>query len=96
MENISKQIRKEKKVEVRLNNEKRRKTKVADSIEFVRVLDQYETLKVEVKGIRKYDTFESMYENSPFEDFDSEGWTMKEMIKALMISTHDKRKIGEL
>jgi ASC-1-like (ASCH) protein len=69
-----------KKVEVRLNDEKRRKIKVGDTIEFIKVPQQDETLKVQVTGIRKYETFKEMYENIPFKDFDCEGWTMKEMI----------------
>lgn len=52
----------EKKVEVRLNDEKRRKIKIGDMIEFIKVPQQDETLKVQVTGIRKYDTFKEMYE----------------------------------
>lgn len=69
-----------KKVEVRLNDEKRRKIKVGDTIEFIKVPQQDETLKVQVTGVIKYDTFKEMYEDIPFIDFDCEGWTMKEMI----------------
>lgn len=69
-----------KKVEVRLNDEKRRKIKVGDMIEFIKVPQQDETLKVQVTGIRQYDTFKEMYENIPFKDFNCEGWTIKEMI----------------
>ena len=69
-----------KKVEVRLNDEKRRKIKVGDMIEFIKVPQQDETLKVQVTEIRQYDTFKEMYENISFKDFNCEGWTMKEMI----------------
>lgn len=70
----------EKKVEVRLNDERRRKINVGDMIEFIKVPQQDEILKVHVTGIRKYDTFKKMYEDIPFKDFDCEGWTLNEMI----------------
>ncbi|MEW9503157.1 ASCH domain-containing protein [Jeotgalibacillus marinus] len=69
-----------KKVEVRLNDEKRRKIKVGDTIEFIKVHEQDDTLQVQVTQLRSYDTFQAMYEDIPFKDFDCEGWTMKEMI----------------
>lgn len=69
-----------KKVEVRLNDENRRKIQVGDRIEFIKVPEQDETLTVQVTEIRKYDTFQEMYEAIPFKDFDCEGWTMQEMI----------------
>ncbi|MBT2694640.1 ASCH domain-containing protein [Bacillus sp. ISL-55] len=69
-----------KKVEVRLNDEKRRKIKIGDTIEFIKVPEQDETMKVQVTDIKIYDTFQSMYEDIPLQDFDCEGWSMKEMI----------------
>lgn len=69
-----------KKVEVRLNDTKRRTIKVGDLIEFINVADQYEILTVEVTELKNYDTFKEMYQDIPFKDFDCEGWTMKEMI----------------
>ncbi|MFA9559454.1 ASCH domain-containing protein [Evansella sp. AB-rgal1] len=69
-----------KKVEVRLNDEKRRKIEVGDSIKFIKVPEQDETLQVQVSDLKIYDTFEAMYEEIPFQDFDCEGWTMQEMI----------------
>lgn len=70
----------QKTVEVRLNDEKRRKIKVGDTIEFIKVPEQNETLQVKVKELRTYDTFQAMFENIRFKDFDCEGWTMKEML----------------
>ncbi|MFD2211892.1 ASCH domain-containing protein [Virgibacillus halophilus] len=67
-------------VEVRLNDEKRRKIKVGDAIEFIKVPQQDEFLKVQVIDLKSYDTFEAMYNDIPPEDFDCEGWTIKEMI----------------
>lgn len=70
-----------KKVEVRLNDTKRRKMNVGDLIEFMNVHDQNETLTIEVTELRKYNTFKEMYQKIPFKDFDCEDWTMKEMLE---------------
>lgn len=67
-------------IEVRLNDEKRRKIKVGDAIEFVKVPQQDEFLKVQVIDLKSYDTFEAMYNVIPLKDFDCEDWTLKEMI----------------
>nr|WP_285851446.1 ASCH domain-containing protein [Sporosarcina aquimarina] len=67
-------------VEVRLNDEKRRKIKVGDLIEFLKVPQQDEILRVQVLDLRSYDTFEKMYNDIPLKDFDCECWTMKQMI----------------
>lgn len=71
----------EKKVEVRLNDAKRRQIKVGDLIEFTSVSNQKHTLTVKVTELRKYSTFKEMYQSIPFKDFDCAGWTMDEMIK---------------
>jgi ASC-1-like (ASCH) protein len=70
-----------KRVEVRLNDEKRRKIKTGDTIEFIKVPEQDKTLLVKVTELRTYDTFQSMYEDIPFEEFGCAGWTMKEMLE---------------
>lgn len=80
-ENFNSIIEGKKKVEVRLYDEKRRKIKVGDTIEFIKVPDQDETLKVEVTELRSFETFQLMYESIPFEMFGCEGWSMKEMVE---------------
>jgi ASC-1-like (ASCH) protein len=83
----------EKKVEVRLNDEKRRKIKVGDIIEFVKVPKKNETLRVQVTELRRYDTFKEMYEDIPFHDFDCEGWTLEEMVNGTYeIYTQEQEK----
>lgn len=69
-------------VEVRLNDEKRRKIKIRDTIEFIKVPEENEVLKIEVLELRNYDTFKELYEDIPFKDFGCEGWTMEEMLEA--------------
>lgn len=68
-------------VEVRLNDEKRRKIRIGDTLEFIKVPEQDETIKVQVTNLKTYNTFQAMYEDIPFQDFDCEGWSMKEMIE---------------
>ncbi|SCZ11785.1 ASCH domain-containing protein [Alkaliphilus peptidifermentans] len=82
-----------KKVEVRLNDEKRRKINVGDTIEFINASDLNEILKVQVVELRKFVTFKDMYESIPFKDFGCEGWTIKEMLeKTYEIYTLEQEK----
>ncbi|OKO88395.1 hypothetical protein BRO54_3662 [Geobacillus proteiniphilus] len=67
---------------MRLNDEKRRKIKIGDTIEFIKVPEENEVLKIEVLELRNYDTFKELYEDIPFKDFGCEGWTMEEMLEA--------------
>ncbi|MFL2106348.1 ASCH domain-containing protein [Desemzia sp. FAM 23991] len=81
---------------MRLNDEKRRLIKVWDTIEFIKVPEQDETLEVKVKELRMYDTFKEMYEDIPFKDFDCKNWTMAEMIDGTYeIYTLEQEKNGE-
>jgi ASC-1-like (ASCH) protein len=76
-----------------LNDEKRRKIKIGDTIEFIKVPEQDETLKVQVTDLRKYESFLAMYDDIPFQDFDCAGWTMKEMIEGTYaIYTQEQEK----
>lgn len=70
-----------KKIEVRLFDEKRRKIKVSDKIEFIKVPELDEQLQVTVTDLMKYDSFQEMYEDIPFEEFGTKGWTLEEMLK---------------
>jgi ASC-1-like (ASCH) protein len=80
-------------VEVRLNDEKRRKLNIGDKIEFVKVPDENDTLTVEVTGLRKYNTFKEMYEAIPPKDFDAVGGSIEEMVdRTYKIYTPEKEK----
>ncbi|KQL50386.1 hypothetical protein AN964_22220 [Heyndrickxia shackletonii] len=87
-----------KKVEVRLNDEKRRKIKIGDTIKFIKVPEQDETLQVQVTELRTYNTFKEMYESIPFEDFDCEGWSMEEMVNGTydIYTPEQEREWGSL
>jgi ASC-1-like (ASCH) protein len=68
--------------EVRLNDEKRRKIQVGDVIEFTKVSEMDEKIKVKVLELRRYPSFEEMYKDIPFSLFDCDGWTLEEMINS--------------
>lgn len=85
-------------VEVRLNDEKRRGIKVGDTIEFIKIPERNETLNVQVTSLRSYVTFEAMYKEIPFKEFDCEGWTIEEMIDGTyeIYSPEQEKKLGTL
>lgn len=60
-------------VEVRLNDKKRRKISIGDSIKFTKVPENNETLTVEVVELIEFPTFKEMYESIPASDFDTVG-----------------------
>ncbi|MDG5786182.1 ASCH domain-containing protein [Evansella sp. AB-P1] len=73
-------IDRKKTVECRLNDEKRRKIRVGDTIEFIMVPEKDDTLLVKVIELRTYESFKDMYRDIPFKDFGCEGLTMEEMV----------------
>ncbi len=75
----------QKTIEIRLNDAKRRKVMVGDTIEFTKLPDQDEFLKVIVKDLRNYKTFKEMYEDLPPSIMGCEGWSLQE----LMDGTYD-------
>ena len=54
-----------KRIEIRLNDEKRRQIKIGDTIKFLKEPELTESFKVKVIDLLRYDTFEDM-----FKDFD--------------------------
>ncbi|MDO3410936.1 ASCH domain-containing protein [Saccharibacillus sp. CPCC 101409] len=69
-----------KKVEVRLNDERRRAIGVGDTIRFECLPGRQRAVEVTVEALYKHGTFEELYRAMPFSDFDCEGWTMQEMV----------------
>ena len=55
----------EKTIELRLNDEKRRKIKIGDEITFVNTENSLKTILVEVIGIYKFKSFKELYANLP-------------------------------
>ena len=54
-----------KRIEIRLNDEKRRQIKIGDTIKFLKEPELKKSFKVKVIDLLRYDTFEDM-----FKDFD--------------------------
>lgn len=81
-------------IEVRLNDEKRRKIKIGDTIRFIQVPDEAVEIRAEVKELTVYPTFKDMYENVSAEDMGSRGDTVEEMVKnTYEIYTPDQERI---
>ena len=68
-------------LEIRLNDEKRRKVSVGDYIIFSKLPSVDETLKVEVIGLYPYSSFRELYEAFPFAEFGCEGRTMEDLLE---------------
>lgn len=68
-------------IEVRLNDEKRKRIKTGDTIEFISVPNEEEPIRAKVNKIEQYSTFRELYENKPFERMGCSGWTMDEMLE---------------
>lgn len=67
-------------VEVRLNDEKRRKISKGDHITFKKLSDGDGTLTVEVQELKVYDTFRQMYEDIPADKLGAKGSSIDEMV----------------
>lgn len=87
-----------KKMEIRLNDEKRRKVELGDIIEFVDVTSNEETLQVHVIELKRYPTFRQLYEAISFEEMGCEGWTMEQMVTGTyeIYSPEDEKTWGAL
>lgn len=69
-------------VEVRLNDPKRRRIDVGDTIRFTKLPEDGETLTVEVMKLHTYPTFYAMYGDIPAKDMDAENRTTEEMVES--------------
>lgn len=67
-------------IEVRLNDEKRRKIKVGDIIRFIQVPDEAEEILTEVVELTAFPTFKDMYENVSAAEMGSREDTVEQMV----------------
>lgn len=67
-------------IEVRLNDEKRRKIEVGDTIRFIQVPDEAEEIRAEVKELTAFPTFKDMYENVSAIEMGARGDTIEKMV----------------
>ena len=70
-----------KRIEIRLNDEKRKKIKIGDTIRFIKEPELTESFNVKVVGLLKYNSFEDM-----FKDFDISILSDKSMSKEELIN----------
>ena len=70
-----------KRIEIRLNDEKRQQIKIGDSIKFLKEPELEESFKVKVIGLLRYNTFQDM-----FKDFDISLLADKSMTKDKLIN----------
>ena len=69
-----------KRIEIRLNDEKRSKIKIWDTIKFLKEPDLKESFKIKVVGLYRYNSFEDL-----FKDFDISILSDKSMSKEELI-----------
>ena len=70
-----------KRIEIRLNDEKRQNIKLGDKIKFLKEPDLNESFEAQVIGLLRYNSFEEM-----FKDYDISILSDKSMIKEELIS----------
>lgn len=68
-------------VEVRCNDEKRRKIQVGDTIVFSRYDDPSDKLTTKVVELRSFDTFEELYSAFPMDAFGVSNETVESMVQ---------------
>ncbi|MEG1923746.1 MAG: ASCH domain-containing protein [Clostridia bacterium] len=71
-------------IEIRLFDEKRKKLKVGDYINFSNLENEKETMKVRILALHKYDSFLELYTNNIPEKFGCKGYS----IDQLMMTTY--------
>lgn len=81
-------------IEVRLNDEKRKKINVGDKIIFHNVLLLEESISVKVEGIFKFSTFKEVYMRFSNKDFGYPGLDINEMLKNIY-GIYDEEKEKE-
>jgi len=88
----------DKTIEIRCNDEKRRRVRVGDTITFTKLPRLNERIMVEVVALYPYETFAELYERFGFRDFGAEGLTMDEMIGRTreIYSKEKEQKYGTL
>ena len=72
-----------KRVEVRLNDEKRRCIQIGDEIIFQKEPELETTIKVKVIGLLRYNTFEELFEDYDIEMMADKSMTKQELLNVL-------------
>ncbi len=72
-----------KRIEIRLNDEKRRQIKIGDTIKFLKEPELTESFKVKVIDLLRYDTFEDMFKDFDISVLADISMTKEELISVL-------------
>ena len=72
-----------KRIEIRLNDEKRQLIKIGDIIEFKKEPELSDSFKVKVVGLLRYDSFENMFKDFDISILSDKSMTKEELINVL-------------
>ncbi len=82
-----------KRIEIRLNDEKRQQIKIGDTIKFLMEPELNESFKVKVIGLLRYNTFEDMFKDFDISILSDKSMTKDELIAVLeQFYTKEKQK----
>ncbi len=82
-----------KRIEIRLNDEKRRKIAIGDTIKFLKEPELNEFFEAKVIGLLRYNTFEDMFKDFDISILADSSMTKEELIKVLeQFYPKDKQK----
>jgi len=87
-----------KSIEIRCNDEKRKKIRVGDTITFIRLPGRDGSLRVRVTALYPFRTFCALFSRFDFSEFGCEGYTMERMLKETrsIYSEEKERAFGVL
>ena len=85
-----------KNVEVRLNDEKRKKLKIGDNISFLKRPNEDEVIEATITALKYFDSFEELIDNYPIENLFLSTYTKDMFLKELerFYSREDQDKYG--
>ena len=80
-----------KRIEIRLNDEKRQQIKIGDTIKFLKEPELEETFNARVTGLLRYNSFDDMFKDFEIEIL-SDKSTTKEQLKNVLEQFYTKEK----
>lgn len=72
-----------KRIEIRLNDEKRQQIKIGDTIKFLKEPELNESFNVKVIGLLRYNTFDAMFKDFDISILSDKTMTKEELINVL-------------
>ena len=72
-----------KRIEIRLNDEKRQNIKLGDKIKFLKEPDSNESFEAQVIGLLRYNSFEEMFKDYDISILSDKSMTKEELISVL-------------